>query len=410
MSENVTVRFNKCFKAANECKMRYRILMGGAGSGKSVNVAQDFIIKLMNPVNRGANLLVVRKVEQSNRNSTFAELTSAAARICNKQLSNVWEIKESSMEMRCRINGNRIIFCGFNDLRQREKVKSINFPQGKLTWIWIEEATELGENDVEILDDRLRGNLDNDNLYYQITLTFNPVSSRHWIKRRYFDVASDGVYTHHSTYLDNDFIDEAFHKRMEMRKKFDPEGYRVYALGEWGAQEGLILTNFTVCDFAKDFDSMVIGQDFGFNHANAIILVGFRDGQVYVCDELYQYAKDTSELISLAEGRFEKNILMICDSAEPDRIKMWRRAGYNAIPAKKGAGSVMAQIDYLKQRKIFIAPNCDNLIKELQAWRWRTDNNGELTDTPVDVFDDAIAALRYAISGNLRDEGIRFLK
>ena len=74
--------------------------MGGAGSGKSVNVAQDFIIKLMNPVNRGANLLVVRKVEQSNRNSTFAELTSAAARICNKQLNSIWEIKESSMEMR----------------------------------------------------------------------------------------------------------------------------------------------------------------------------------------------------------------------------------------------------------------------------------------------------------------------
>ena len=51
-----------------------------------------------------------------------------------------------------------------------KKVKSITFDRGKLTWIWIEEATELYEADVDILDDRLRGNLDfNPYLYYQMT-------------------------------------------------------------------------------------------------------------------------------------------------------------------------------------------------------------------------------------------------
>ncbi len=34
------------------------------------------------------------------------------------------------------------------------------FDKGKLTWIWVEEATELYEADVDILDDRLRGSLD----------------------------------------------------------------------------------------------------------------------------------------------------------------------------------------------------------------------------------------------------------
>ena len=90
------------------------------------------------------------------------------------------------------------------DQRQREKVKSITFKNGKLVWIWCEEATELLPEDVDILDDRLRGNLDdlNPNLFYQITMTFNPVSATHWIKARYFDKADPDVLTHHSTYKD----------------------------------------------------------------------------------------------------------------------------------------------------------------------------------------------------------------
>ena len=95
------------------------------------------------------------------------------------------------------------------DQRQREKVKSITFKNGKLVWIWCEEATELLSEDVDILDDRLRGKLDgmNPNLYYQITMTFNPVSATHWIKARYFDKADPDVLAHHSTYKTNRFID-----------------------------------------------------------------------------------------------------------------------------------------------------------------------------------------------------------
>ena len=406
----MTVRFNSCFKGANVTRKRYRVLMGGAGSGKSVNVAIDYVLKLMDVRYVGANLLVVRKVEQSNRNSTFAELSSAAKKICKGRICDIWDIKEAAMEMQCRSTRNKIIFCGVNDMRQREKIKSINFHSGKLTWIWIEEATEISENDLEILDDRLRGNLENENLFYQITLTFNPVSSRHWIKRRFFDSACDDYFTHHSTYLDNRFIDSDFHKRMLLRKQFDPNGYRIYALGEWGEQEGLILSNYTVCEFNRDFDEVIIGQDFGYNHANAIVTVGFRDGAVYIFDELYEFGRDTNELISLAEGKFNKKLLMVCDSAEPDRIRMWKKAGYNAVPAKKSAGSVMAQINYLKCCRIFVSPDCENMIKELQAWKWRTDSCGQLTDMPVCVFDDAIAALRYAVSVKLTDESIEFLK
>lgn len=399
---DVLVSFNRVFRPANSTRKRYRVLKGSAGSGKSVNVAQDYIVKLMDARYRGANLLVVRKVEASNKDSTFAELYGAACRICGEAVTLFWDVTTNPLGMKCRATGARILFRGMNDAKQREKVKSVSVPQGKITWIWIEEATELEEADVDILDDRLRGELENPNLFYQITFTFNPVSSAHWIKRRFFDAEGLEVFTHHSTYRDNRFIDEGYYRRMEMRRLQDPEGYRVYGLGEWGETGGLILTNFRVEEFSLDesrYDSRVYGQDFGYNHANAILDVRFKDGEIYICDEIYEYEKDTSELIEIAEHRrLDKHVRMWCDSAEPDRIKTWRKAGYRAQGVKKEKRSVRAQIDYLKSVKIHVHPQCRNTIKELQSWRWKKDaRSGQYLDEPVEVFDDAMAALRYSL-------------
>ena len=74
MEFRAAARFNPVFRQVNEWRGRYRILKGSAGSGKSVNIAQDYIAKLSDPIYAGANLLVVRKVEETNRDSTFAEL------------------------------------------------------------------------------------------------------------------------------------------------------------------------------------------------------------------------------------------------------------------------------------------------------------------------------------------------
>ncbi|MGM9544520.1 MAG: PBSX family phage terminase large subunit [Romboutsia timonensis] len=403
---NKTIEYNAIFKDFNKTKCRYRLARGSAGSGKSVNIAQDFISKLSNPKYNGANLLVLRKTDETNRNTTFAELQGAIYRMFGNLADRYWKITTNPLMLESLTTGSQIIFRGMNDDKQREKVKSITFKKGKLTWIWLEEATEFVENDIDILDDRLRGLLPNPNLYYQMTFSFNPVSASHWLKAKYFDYKDPDIFTHHSTYLQNRFIDEAYHRRMMRRKEQDPEGYMVYGLGEWGELGGLILTNYQVHNFNTNpdmFDKMFIGQDFGFNHANVILTIGWKDGEIYICDELYLFEKDTEEIIELAEGRFDKRIKMWCDSAEPDRIKMWRKRGYKAegVVKEKGANgktSVNAQIDFLKQHKIHIHPSCINTIKEIQQWKWEKDKQtGKYIDEPVCVFDDAMAALRYSI-------------
>jgi phage terminase large subunit len=402
-----TVYFNPVFKPVNECRRRYRILKGSAGSGKSVNIAQDYILKLSDPQYKGANLLVVRKIDESNRDSTFAELSSAISKIFGASASIYWKINNTTLRMTCLLTGNSIIFRGMANSKQREKVKSITFKHGKLIWIWCEEATELDEQDVEILDDRLRGYLPNKNLYYQITLTFNPVSKSHWIKRKYFDYQDDETFTHQSTYLTNLFVDDGYRKRMARRKILDPEGYQIYGLGEWGETGGLILSNYMIEPSDIDYnhyDKVLLAQDFGFNHANAILKIGFKDvtttgGDLFIFQELYGFEKDTAEWITEADKiKLDKSLLMWCDSAEPDRIKMWRKAGYKAKAVSKNNHSVKAQIDILKRLKIHIDPSCKNVIKEIQSWKWKKDKtSGLYLDEPVEIMDDAMACLRYGI-------------
>lgn len=397
---DIKIQANPGFKEVNQSKKRYIVMKGSAGSGKSVDTAQNYILRLLQ--DKGRNLVCIRKSDITNRDSTYAELTGAIYRMFGGKSDKYFKIVQSPLKIECRANGNQIIFRGMNDERQREKLKSITFKKGKLTDVWIEEATELTQADFEIIDDRLRGRLP-DGQFYQIRMTFNPVSKNHWIKKHFFDFEDKNVLTHHSTYLQNRFIDEAYKERMLRRKEVDPDGYRIYGLGDWGEVGGLILSNWQAKEVSQDlndYDDVALGQDFGFNHANAILLLGWKDGDIYILREIYLYNKDTAEIIEYSEGKIPKDREMWCDSAESDRLKTWKKAGYKAKKVKKEKTTIKkyqaTQIDWLKQRKIFINPSCTNTIKEISQWKWKKDEaTGEYIDEPVAFFDDAMAALRY---------------
>ncbi len=409
---NVVVQANECFKEANRSRKRYVVMKGSAGSGKSMDTAQHYVLRLMR--DKGRNLVAMRKSDITNRDSTFAELAGAVRRMFGERADRYWKMGLSPLQLTCRHNGNQIIFRGMNDERQREKLKSITFQRGKLTDVWLEEATEFTQADVEIIDDRLRGELP-PGQFYQIRMTFNPVNKSHWIKKAFFDFPDPNVLTHHSTYLDNRFIDAAYHARMERRKEVDPEGYRVYGLGEWGEIGGLILRNWEVREVSqdpRDYDDVALGQDFGFNHADAILLLGMKDGDIHILKEVYEFEKETAEIVPIALGKgLPKDREMWCDSAEPDRIKTWKKAGFRAKPVVKEKTNEKkyqaAQIDWLKgivtkdraiRRMIYVHPSCVNTIRELQQWKWKKDERtGEYLDEPVAFQDDAMAALRYGV-------------
>ena len=214
--------FNKAFLRYIANDKRYLIFYGGAGSGKSFFVVERYIYKLLN--SKMFNLLVVRATGKSNRDSTFALFKQ----IINKwKLGQYFKINESDLRIKCLLNGNEIVFSGLDDV---EKLKSITFSKGELTDIWIEEASEILEADFNQLDVRLRGK----GTKKQIVISFNPIDINHWLKKRFFDRTDDNIEICHTTYKDNDFLDDDYKKLLESYKDTDPYYYDVYCLGKWG--------------------------------------------------------------------------------------------------------------------------------------------------------------------------------
>lgn len=201
---------------------RYIVLYGGAGSGKSVFAVQRYIVKLMQ--SNMCNLLTVRKVADTNRDSTFALFRQV---ISAWGLDDLFRVNQTDMRITCEITGNSVIFKGLDN---REKIKSITFQKGELTDIWVEEATELDQEDFNQLDVRLRGK----GTKKQIVLSFNPIHALHWLKKRFFDQRDERATVLHTTYKDNRFLDADYVQMLEGFRDSDPYYYAVYCLGQWG--------------------------------------------------------------------------------------------------------------------------------------------------------------------------------
>lgn len=214
--------FNGAYLPYLDCRARYLVLYGGAGSGKSVFAVQRFLYRLMG---KGlCNLLVVRAVAASHRDSTFALFCQI---IRKWSLERLFLIRRSELQIQCIATGNTVIFKGLDDV---EKLKSVTFPQGELTEIWVEEASEISQGDFNQLDIRLRGK----DIQGQIVLTFNPISALHWLKRQFFDRQRPNAVILKTTYRDNRFLTEDYCRLLEAFRETDPYYYSVYCLGEWG--------------------------------------------------------------------------------------------------------------------------------------------------------------------------------
>jgi len=381
---NLAELTNEAYHSYYTDDSRYVLYYGGAGSGKSVFAAQKHMVRILNEPNH--RILVVRKVARTLRHSVFALFRDL---IAEWGLTKLFKVNKSDMEITC-VNGNQILFAGLDDV---EKLKSIT----GITSIWIEEASEIAESDFNQLDLRLRGKSKN---YKQITLTFNPISALSWLKAHFFDVSRPNVTKLKTTYKDNRFIDKEYKEMIEELANKDHVLYQIYALGEWGLLGNLIYTNWTVEEISTDdewYGSTYQGLDFGFNNPSAYLKVGMHDDELYVYDEFYRKGLTNTELIKELTGQVDKWQLITADSAEPDRIKEFKNAGFKIVGAKKEKGSVETGIDYIKHRKLHVHPRCVNMIKELQSYKYKEDKDGRVYDQPVDMYNHLLDGLRYAL-------------
>lgn len=212
--------FNPLFWKLRETTTRNIISYGGAGSSKSYSQAQHEVIR---GIERKEKILIIRKVGNTIKDSTRPLVLEQI--IPSFKLSEHFIINKSENILHCLLNGSQWLFRGLDD---SEKIKSI----AGITRIWIEEASELTEEDFDQLNLRLRGRDD-----LQITMTFNPIVETHWIKKRFFDKEQPNTTIFKTTYLDNRFIDKEYKKQLDSYKIINPNKYQVYSLGNWGKMD-----------------------------------------------------------------------------------------------------------------------------------------------------------------------------
>lgn len=225
------IKINKTYRPSWTTDARYRTLVGGAGSGKSVNVAQRMINTAGSLEN--ARVLTVRKVAKTCRHSTFQLYKDVLK--ANNRRSHV-AIREQPMEIHFD-GGGSILHAGLDD---EQKLKSIS----GITHIWVEEATELDfpesdqdEADLAQLDLRLRGVPNK--LDPNISLSFNPVDDAGDIYE-YLGISNEdvpyrdwvelnGVYVQHTTQEDNPWIGEDY---MQAFERLDGSMRTIYVEGK----------------------------------------------------------------------------------------------------------------------------------------------------------------------------------
>jgi phage terminase large subunit len=218
-------------------KKFFRVVKGGRASKKSTTAAMWYIYNMMKY--ELSNTVVVRKVYNTHKNSTFAELKKAARRL---KVRHLWKFTESPLECTYLPTGQKILFYGFDD---PTKLTSMTVDVGYLCWVWFEEIFEIdNEEDFNTFVEGVRGALP-EPLFKQITLTYNPWIMTHWTKPRFWDgPCPEDTFRDTTTHKDNEFLDEADHKRIEDLQKTNPERYKVVGLGDYGLPGGTYFEEF----------------------------------------------------------------------------------------------------------------------------------------------------------------------
>lgn len=380
-------------------KGRYRVCKGSRGSKKSKTTALFFIYSMMKYP--GANLLVVRKVYRTLKDSCFTDLKWA---INTLGVQDYWSVKESPLEIIYIPTGQKILFRGLDDPL---KVTSITVETGNLCWAWIEEAYEINkEQDFNMLDESIRGKIE-EPLYKQITLTFNPWNERHWLKKRFFDVEDENIMAKTTNYMCNEWLDDSDKKLFEDMKKNNPRRYQVAGLGNWGIVEGLIYENWE----EKEFDvneiskrkgvKSAFGLDFGYTNDPSAFFCGLIDTankEIYVFDEIYKNAMKNRQIAEeiIRKGYGKEKI--VADSQEPKSIDELYDLGLKGIrKSRKGRDSINNGVQYIQDYKIIIHPRCVNFITEISNYMWDKDKFDNPVNKPVDDFNHLMDAMRYAL-------------
>lgn len=389
--------------------IRYVILMGGRGAGRSTVASQYVLANLISP--DYMRCAIMRSVYADIRHSGWKELND---RIDEQEIRSHLSITDNDMEIKYNLNSIKAHAFRQSSSGHSAKLKSL----ASYNVVWIEEAEEIGEQEFMTLDDTLRtvkGDI-------VVIFSLNPPAKNHWIIQKWFDTeqayedngepingfyglklkpeARDVLYIN-TNYKDNiQNLDTHTIQRYENYKQTKPDYY--YQMIRGFVPEvvrGKIYSGWKIIDEIPHEARLIRrGLDFGW-HPDPMSLVDiyyFNGG--YIIDEK-MYGTEIKNR-TIADNIFSgdnKDILVVADSAEPKSIDELYGYGVNIEGCPKGKDSVIYGIKLVSGLRISVTRRSLNVIKSYENYAWDEDKDGNPKGTPKHEHSHAMDAIRYGL-------------
>ena len=368
---------NKIFKHLENSTKRITIEQGGSRSGKTYNILMWLIFSYSNK-NSGKTITICRKTFPALRASSMRDFFDIL-----KKYDLYKEANHNKSNSEYLLNNNLFEFIS---LDQPQKVRG-----RKRDMLFINEANELYFEDWQQLILRTTD---------KAILDYNPSDEFHFIYEKI--KPRDDAEFFITTYKDNPFLDIETVNEIERLRFVDENYWKIYGLGQVGSSQALIFRINECNSIPPEAKFLSYGMDFGFTNDPTTLVAIYQQGDnIYLKELLYQTGLTNRDIDEKLKFHSVDRKEIFADSAEPKSIEELYRMGWNIKPATKGQGSVNIGIDMMKRYQIYVTKDSVNMIKEFRNYKWQEDKNGNVLNTPVDMFNHTIDAIRYGLYDKL---------
>lgn len=257
-------------------KARYKVAVGGRGSGKSINIGLSLIA--LSTQGR-IRILCTRQFQTSIKDSVHKLLRDL---IVDYGLEDIFEITQDTI--RCTLTGSEFIFKGLkNNIGEIKSMQGINY-------CWIEEAESVTDESWDILIPTIR------EADSEIWVSFNPNMKSDATYQRFVVNKPDNCITKEINYCDNPFFPDVLREEMEACKALNYPKYEHIWLGVPNAEAGNLikLSKFQRYKYApEDFNALYITCDTAFSEKksadnSAFMLMGIKGKNKYILDMYFK--------------------------------------------------------------------------------------------------------------------------
>lgn len=423
MNKEKEIAINRKYEFFLKDETEVIALYGGGGAGKSVAIAQKFIMRCLEEKPSDPHrFLVLRKVQKDLDDSVVQEIKDALYNLGLYQHFTFNKTRKTFTHIR---SGNMILCRG---LDEPERIKSIK----GISSMWLEEATEFSQEEFEQLLIRIRGEKQ---FYVQWVLSFNPIQEDHWL-HSYIQLnkRNPNFKFIWSTYKDNRFLSVRDKQRLEDLKNTNPLFYQIYCLGKWGVTDKS--HKFLYCFDADkhivaeiEFDRRLpLWLSFDFNVDPMTVVIGQRKSirTMHILDEIRLNDSDIYQLLDQIKSKYSQYYWIVTGDASGTnrtgvvrgKLSYWQaivhelRLRQAQIQKRsKNIGLLDSRVlcnAVLQTTEFAVHPRCENIIHDLKYAK--VDESGMLVKDRDKNQNDFLDGVRYLIDANYPDILVRSRK